>query len=251
MTETRRTKVARSLLVTGILALLFLGFDTMPTIPSVPTEMPTPPDLEHAAMLEEVADWVIGSAAEGPQLDALAVANMTDLIRSRPQRFQLFRDHLDDSVAGDFLHGLPYGSKIDETARKHSVDGLLLAALVEAESSFLPNAVSPVGAVGLTQVMPATAQWLGTPRGQLKDPGANLDVGARYLSRLLERFDGDLELALAAYNAGPTNVARYGGVPPFRETRNYVKKVLSIYAGHNLEVWETSGAGEAVLMAAR
>jgi Transglycosylase SLT domain len=251
MTEKRGTKVARSLLVTGVLALLFLGLDTAPTLPSVPTEIPDAPDLEHAAMLEEVAGWMIGSSAQGPQLDALVVENMTDLIRTRPQRFQLFRDQLDDGAAHDFLRGLPYGSKIDETASKHQVDGLLLAALVEAESSFLPNAVSPVGAVGLTQVMPSTAQWLGT-QGDLKDPGANLDVGARYLSRLLDRFDGDVELALAAYNAGPTNVARYGGVPPFAETRNYVKKVLSIYAGHNLEVWETSGAAqEAQQIAAR
>lgn len=243
MTEKRGTKVARSLLVTGVMALLFLGLDTAPTIPSVPASVPDAPDLEHAAMLEEMADWMIGSSAEGPQLDAMVVENLADLIRSKPQRFQLFRDHLDDSVTGDFLHGLPYGNTIDATARKHRVDGLLLAALVEAESSFLPNAVSPVGAVGLTQVMPSTAQWLGT-RGDLKDPGANLDVGARYLSRLIDRFDGDLELALAAYNAGPTNVLRYGGVPPFRETQNYVEKVLTIYAGHNLEIWETSGGAE-------
>ena len=249
MTKKRRTKVARSLLVTGVLALLFLGFDTAPTVPSVPVGVPEAPDLEHAAMLEEIADWMVGSAADGPQLDAMVVENMTDLIRSRPQRFQLFREHLDDSAADEFLHGLPYGPAIGETARKHSVDGLLLAALVEAESSFLPNAVSPVGAVGLTQVMPATAQWLGT-QGDLKDPGANLDVGARYLSRLLDRFDGDMELALAAYNAGPTNVLRYDGVPPFRETRNYVNKVLSIYAGHNLEIWETSGAAEEMLVSA-
>ena len=241
MTVNIRTKVARSLLVTGVLALLFLGFDTAPTIPSVPSMMPEAPDLEHAAMLEEVAEWMIGSSAEGPQLDALVLENMTDLIRERPSRFKLFRDTLDDTAAHDFLEGLPYGTTIDETARTHGVDGLLLAALVEAESSFLPNAVSPVGAVGLTQVMPSTAEWLGTTRGKLKDPGANLDVGAKYLSRLLNRFDGDLELALAAYNAGPTNVLRYGGVPPFNETQRYVKKVLSIYAGHNLEIWETSG----------
>ncbi len=251
MTDNRRPKVARNMLVTGILALLFLGFDTAPTIPAVPTGVPDAPDLEHAAMLEEVADWVIGSSAEGPQLDALVRENMTDLIRSKPQRFQLFRDQLDASVTGDFLRDLPYGSTIDATARKHRVDGLLLAALVEAESSFLPNAVSPVGAVGLTQVMPTTAEWLGTGRGELKDPSANLDVGARYLSRLINRFDGDLELALAAYNAGPTNVLRYGGVPPFSETENYVEKVLSIYAGHNLDVWETAGGVEIAQVAAR
>lgn len=250
MNEKRGTRVARSVMVTGILALLFLGLDTAPTIPAVPTAVPEAPDLEHAAVMEDLAEWMSGSTAVGPKLDAILVENMTDMIRSKPQRFQLFRDHLDHATADDFLRGLPYGRTIDATARKHSVDGLLLAALVEAESSFLPNAVSPVGAVGLTQVMPSTAEWLGA-RGDLKDPGANLDVGARYLSRLLDRFDGDVELALAAYNAGPTNVLRYGGIPPFRETRNYVDKVLSIYAGHNLDVWETSSVGQEVLLAAR
>lgn len=237
MMKENLAKAARGTSVTAVLALVFLVLDAAPTIPSVPTSIPDPPDLEEVAVLEDLADWLVGSAAQGRQLDTMVRDNMTELIRERPRRFQLFRETLDAGVERELLHGLPYGDVIEETAEKHRVDGLLLAALVEAESSFLPDAVSPVGAIGLTQVMPATARWLGE-RGDLTDPDSNLDVGARYLSRLLERFDGDLELALAAYNAGPTNVLRYGGVPPFRETRNYVRKVLSIYADHSLEIWE-------------
>jgi soluble lytic murein transglycosylase-like protein len=115
--------------------------------------------------------------------------------------------------------------------------------VVEAESSFLPDAVSPVGAVGLAQVMPSTARWLGKA-GDLTDPDRNLEAGAAYLSRLLDRFDGDIPMALAAYNAGPAAVSRYGGVPPYRETRAYVRKVLRIYAGHNREVWQTTAEAE-------
>lgn len=240
MMKENLVRAARGVLVTTVLALLFLGLDTAPTIPSVPTAVPEAPDLEEVAMLEDLADWLVGPAAQGRQLDAMVRDNLTDLIRKRPRRFQLFRETLDAEAEREFLRGLPYGNAIEETAERHRMDGLLLAALVQAESSFLPDAVSPVGAVGLTQVMPATAQWLGQ-RGDLTDPDSNLEVGALYLSRLLDRFDGNLELALAAYNAGPTNVLRYGGVPPFRETRNYVRKVLSIYVDHNLEIWETSG----------
>jgi len=247
MTENLGRKVTRRLTVTGILALLFLGLDTTPTNPSVPLSVPEPPDLERVAMLEDLAAWMVGPASEGRQLDTLVRKNLSELIRTKPRRFELFRAHLDDRAERAFLHSLPYGDEIEETAARHRLDGLLLAALVEAESSFLPDAVSPVGAVGLTQVMPATAAWLGG-KGDLTDPDSNLDLGARYLSRLIRRFDGNLELALAAYNAGPTNVLRYGGVPPFRETRSYVRKVLSIYAGHNWQVWEAAPSPEFVLV---
>lgn len=232
-------KVTQRSVVTGILALVFLGVDTSPTTSSVPSSIPEPPDLEHVAMLEDLAAWMVGPAADRRQIDTLARAGLSQLIREEPRRFELFRAHLDRRAERNFLRSLPYGDEIGQTAARHRLDGLLLAALVEAESSFLPDAISPVGAVGLTQVMPATAAWLGG-KGDLTDPDSNLELGALYLSRMIDRFDGDLELALAAYNAGPTNVLRYGGVPPFRETRSYVRKVLSIYAGHNWQVWQSA-----------
>jgi soluble lytic murein transglycosylase-like protein len=123
-------------------------------------------------------------------------------------------------------------------AERHRVDGLLVAAIVEAESGFVPTRVSPRGAVGLMQVLPSTAGEYGDAK-DLLDPRTNLDVGSRYLGRLIEDFDGDVELAVAAYNAGPGAVERYGGVPPYAETKDYVKRVLTLYDAHH----QTAGAG--------
>jgi soluble lytic murein transglycosylase-like protein len=117
------------------------------------------------------------------------------------------------------------------TARAHGLPEALLQAVVEAESDFDPGAVSPRGAVGLMQLMPATARALRVP--DARDPGANLDGGARYLKDLLAQHDHDLVLALAAYNAGPGAVRQAGGVPPFAETRRYVPRVLARY--HQLQ----------------
>ena len=102
-----------------------------------------------------------------------------------------------------------------------------MAAVVQIESAFLPRAVSPKGAQGLMQLMPATAAELG-----VTDPFApdqNLAAGVRYLSGLLSRYDGDVRRALAAYNAGAASVDRYGGIPPYPETRAYVERVLEVY----------------------
>ena len=104
-----------------------------------------------------------------------------------------------------------------------------MRAVVGVESGFQPQAVSPKGAQGLMQLMPATARDLGV--ADPFDPAANLDGGSRYLSSLVARYDGDLTKALAAYNAGMGAVARHGGVPPYTETRNYVRKVLGRYQG--------------------
>jgi len=112
-------------------------------------------------------------------------------------------------------------------ARRHGIDPALVLAVVSVESAFQPQAVSPKGAVGLMQLMPRTANALGVE--DALDPAQNLDGGARYLGSLLTLYRGDLTRALAAYNAGEGAVARHGGVPPYRETRTYVRKVLDRY----------------------
>lgn len=114
--------------------------------------------------------------------------------------------------------------RVAELAAKYDISPSLLEALVWQESRWNTGAVSPVGARGLAQLMPGTARQLGV---NPHDPSANLEGGARYLRMQLDTFGGDLEKALAAYNAGPGRVLRAGGIPPIRETRNYVTAILS------------------------
>ena len=115
---------------------------------------------------------------------------------------------------------------IEEAAAAHGLSVHLVRAVVEAESAFDPRAVSPVGAQGLMQLMPATATRMGV--SDPLDPRQNVFGGVKYLSELLDRFDGDVALALAGYNAGPGKVARYRGIPPYAETRGYVTRIRRI-----------------------
>jgi soluble lytic murein transglycosylase-like protein len=117
-----------------------------------------------------------------------------------------------------------YDGLINASAAKYALDPALLKALIQAESGFNANAVSSAGAKGLTQLMPATAAGLGVD--DPLDPQQSIEGGARYLKAQLDRF-GDESLALAAYNAGPGAVVKYGGIPPFRQTQGYVNRVLS------------------------
>lgn len=120
-----------------------------------------------------------------------------------------------------------YAAIVHEASRAHGVDARLIAAVVGQESAWNPRAASPVGALGLMQLMPATGRYLGVRN--FFDPRENIFAGTRYLRTLLDTFSGDLELVLAAYNAGPGAVARHRGIPPYRETRNYVTKVKASY----------------------
>ena len=116
---------------------------------------------------------------------------------------------------------------IEEAARLHGVDPRLIAAVARRESAWNPNAVSRVGAGGLMQLMPATARYLGVTN--VFDARQNVFGGTQYLRTLLDTFGGDLDLTLAAYNAGPGAVQKYKGVPPYRETRDYVRIVRASY----------------------
>jgi soluble lytic murein transglycosylase-like protein len=120
---------------------------------------------------------------------------------------------------------VPYEQLIDSAAQRYGIDPAILKGLVKQESGFNPNAGSPAGAQGLTQLMPGTAAALGVTN--VHDPAQSIDGGARYLKQQLDRFGGDYGKALAAYNAGPGAVQRYGGIPPYAETQNYVKSILA------------------------
>jgi soluble lytic murein transglycosylase-like protein len=118
---------------------------------------------------------------------------------------------------------------IDEAAKRHNVDPNLVRSVVKVESNFNPNAVSRKGAMGLMQLMPATARSLNVSNPF--DPQQNVDAGVRHLRKLLDSYGGDVRLSLAAYNAGSGAVARSAGVPRFGETRNYVRRITQLYAG--------------------
>jgi hypothetical protein len=154
--------------------------------------------------------------ADAPQVEA-----QTDVFHREMAR-------INTAIRRDFFaNAIPFGDIIHEKAQKYDVDPALVAAVMETESRFHQGARSPVGARGLMQLMPRTGRWLGARN--LYDPAQNVDAGVKYLKYLQGRFDGDLKKTIAAYNAGEGNVKRYGGTPPFGETRSYVKKVMSRY----------------------
>jgi soluble lytic murein transglycosylase-like protein len=126
-----------------------------------------------------------------------------------------------------------YDLAIRRASRQHGVSAALVKAVIAAESGFDPLAESSKGARGLMQLMPSTADHLGVDDAY--DPWQNIDGGTRYLCELMDRFPGELALALAAYNAGPETVRQYQGVPPYKETRGYVKRVLALYKKYHAD----------------
>ncbi|MCE1247202.1 MAG: lytic transglycosylase domain-containing protein [Firmicutes bacterium] len=122
-----------------------------------------------------------------------------------------------------------YDSIINEASTQYGVDARFIKAIIQQESGFNPNATSGCGAMGMMQLMPETAKSLGVNNGY--DARENIMGGVKYIKQQLDAFGGDKEKALAAYNAGPGNVQKYGGIPPFAETQNYVKNIMSMYKG--------------------
>ena len=127
----------------------------------------------------------------------------------------------------------PIKNLIASAASRHQIDPDFVASVVKAESGFNPTAVSSKGAQGLMQLMPRTAARLGVENAL--DPAANVEGGTKYLRQLLDQYDGDAVKALAAYNAGPQRVEQYGGVPPYRETRAYITRIIDDYNRKKLQ----------------
>ena len=130
---------------------------------------------------------------------------------------------------GKVKHYTRYNALIKKSAKRYKLDPKLVSAVIQVESQFNASAVSHSGAVGLMQLMPSTAKQLGVSNRY--DPSQNIEGGTKYLRYLIQRFDGNLTYALAGYNAGPLNVEKHEGIPPFKETQRYVKKIFSIYKG--------------------
>jgi soluble lytic murein transglycosylase-like protein len=170
------------------------------------------------AVAQDVEKGVV-QAARAP---LAAVAAAPAAIAAAPQQLAQVAE---DAKAHFFATNVPFGSIIYNEAKKNNVRPELVAAMIQQESKFKPTARSSMGAQGLMQIVPKTGRWMGA--SNLMNPTENIKAGAKYLKYLHEQFNGNETKVIAAYNAGEGNVRRFGGVPPFRETQNYVKSVRS------------------------
>ncbi|HEX3581200.1 MAG TPA: lytic transglycosylase domain-containing protein [Thermoanaerobaculia bacterium] len=176
------------------------------------------------AQAQDIAQKVAGGVTTGMQavtngIQQAATAPV-QAIEQAPQKMAVLTDTIKQQF---FAKEVPFGSVIYSEAKKNNLSPELVAAVVHTESQFNPSARSRVGAIGLMQLVPRTGRWMGA--NNLLDPVQNIQAGAKYLKYLSDQFDGDQQKIVAAYNAGPGNVQRFNGVPPFRETRNYVARV--------------------------
>jgi len=176
------------------------------------------------AAAQSIAKQVAGGVTGGVQAAVSGVESVAEkplqVVADAPKTITL----ISERARQDFFHKeVPFGSIIYREAKKNNIRPELVAAVVQAESKFSPTAQSGAGAIGLMQLVPKTGRWMGAQ--DLRNPAQNISAGAKYLKYLHERFNGNETSVIAAYNAGEGNVQRFRGVPPFRETRNYVQKV--------------------------
>jgi soluble lytic murein transglycosylase-like protein len=235
MDTLRTSRISRVVLATTL--FLVVAFDSPPSLPSISPDRPAPPTEQEIQALTELSEWVLGGSS-APKFTAFSSTSFPAALEEKPMGFELFRDYHGDEAPLALLERRPFGDLIAKSARRFEIDPLLILSMIEAESSFDPNAISPAGAVGLMQLLPSTAE-LFTDEDPF-DPQVNIYAGARYMSVLLEQFNGDIPLSLAAYNAGPGNVLKHEGVPPFAETRRYVERVMARYVDYHQKIWQTS-----------
>ncbi len=173
------------------------------------------------------ARWIAGGPASVPVTEIAPQPNKTVQLSAD---FAVPNEAIADAARQAGLIPAHYVAKVQELSRRFDLSPALIEALVWQESRWRANAVSPKGARGLAQLMPGTAKEMGV---NPNDPFANLEGGARYLREQLDRFDGNLEKALAAYNAGPGRVVKAGGVPRIRETQEYVAAIMGRLSNHS------------------
>jgi soluble lytic murein transglycosylase-like protein len=171
---------------------------------------------------DQVTGGVTGAVTTVAETAAQAPAQIAQTVMQAPEKVATIAE---DAKENFFKTQVPFGSLIYSEAKKNNLPPELVAAIAHTESQFVPTARSGAGAIGVMQLVPRTGRWLGATN--LNDPVQNIMAGAKYLRYLTDRFGGDQQKAIAAYNAGEGAVRRFGGVPPYRETRNYVLRVRS------------------------
>jgi soluble lytic murein transglycosylase-like protein len=232
----------------ALLLFLALSIQAIPSQPPTPRQALLPAPVREDSGRRALAAILADDSPLRWGADAVSPGDLDAALGAPPRRFGLFG--ADSAVEGrrELLRRIPFGAILAAAGERNQVDPLLLAAVVESESRFAPHAVSSSGAVGLMQVLPSTGEGYGAK--DLRDPYANVDAGSRYLRGLLDRFRERPDLAIAAYNTGPEVVARFGRVPPYRETRDFVKRVLTCYARHRQALARSSAARPHLLLAA-